>query len=199
MASARAARLRARDLSEDGINVCRWMDATHGASYADSTRPGRRAHWGFHKSTESSAGTDQAQGKFAHACCTVVNPRGGDRKQSYDPQLSQLRIPCRATKGGSHLSAPNYCRRYRPAARMPPAVGTAAPTSASAASSCNRTERRMDVDAGGPSRAKRAECADSGRDAAPDDRPYWWLTALRGLVALLLALAIAFPAARPAD
>jgi len=28
-------------------------------------------------------------------------------------------------KGGSHLCAPNYCRRYRPAARMPQAVDTA--------------------------------------------------------------------------
>jgi formylglycine-generating enzyme len=27
-------------------------------------------------------------------------------------------------KGGSHLCAPNYCRRYRPAARMPQAVDT---------------------------------------------------------------------------
>ncbi|WP_411722393.1 SUMF1/EgtB/PvdO family nonheme iron enzyme [Mycetocola sp.] len=25
----------------------------------------------------------------------------------------------RATKGGSHLCAPEYCRRYRPAARSP--------------------------------------------------------------------------------
>jgi sulfatase modifying factor 1 len=28
-------------------------------------------------------------------------------------------------KGGSHLCAPNYCQRYRPAARMPQAVDTA--------------------------------------------------------------------------
>ena len=27
-------------------------------------------------------------------------------------------------KGGSHLCAPNYCRRYRPAARMAQAVDT---------------------------------------------------------------------------
>jgi sulfatase modifying factor 1 len=27
-------------------------------------------------------------------------------------------------KGGSHLCAPNYCQRYRPAARMPHPVDT---------------------------------------------------------------------------
>ena len=27
-------------------------------------------------------------------------------------------------KGGSHLCAPNYCRRYRPAARMAQSVDT---------------------------------------------------------------------------
>ncbi len=27
-------------------------------------------------------------------------------------------------KGGSYLCAPNYCRRYRPAVRMPQAVDT---------------------------------------------------------------------------
>ncbi|MEV6217422.1 formylglycine-generating enzyme family protein [Nocardia sp. NPDC051833] len=34
-------------------------------------------------------------------------------------------IPRRVIKGGSHLCAPNYCLRYRPAARQPEAVDTA--------------------------------------------------------------------------
>ena len=34
------------------------------------------------------------------------------------------RIPRRVTKGGSHLCAPNYCHRYRPAARQGEAVDT---------------------------------------------------------------------------
>ena len=34
------------------------------------------------------------------------------------------RIPRKVMKGGSHLCAPNYCRRYRPAARMPQPVDT---------------------------------------------------------------------------
>jgi formylglycine-generating enzyme required for sulfatase activity len=68
----------------------------------------------------------QAHSELAgHACCTVANPRGGDKGQSYDPQLPQVAIPRRVMKGGSHLCAPNYCQRYRPAARMPQAIDTA--------------------------------------------------------------------------
>ena len=41
-----------------------------------------------------------------------------DRKAaSYDPRQSNVKIPRRVVKGGSHLCAPNYCRRYRPASR----------------------------------------------------------------------------------
>ncbi len=32
--------------------------------------------------------------------------------------------PAQSAKGGSHLCAPNYCRRYRPAARHPEPVDT---------------------------------------------------------------------------
>src|SRR3546814_8457988 len=34
--------------------------------------------------------------------------------------------PISRSKGGSHLCAPNYCRRYRPAARHPHPVDTSA-------------------------------------------------------------------------
>ena len=34
------------------------------------------------------------------------------------------RIPRRVIKGGSHLCAPNYCLRYRPAARQGETVDT---------------------------------------------------------------------------
>lgn len=53
----------------------------------------------------------------AKACCIPSNPRGAAMEGSYNPGLPQLRIPRRVIKGGSHLCAPNYCRRYRPAAR----------------------------------------------------------------------------------
>jgi formylglycine-generating enzyme required for sulfatase activity len=53
----------------------------------------------------------------ARPCCAVRNPRGGDAAGSRDPAQPQIALPRRVLKGGSHLCAPNYCRRYRPAAR----------------------------------------------------------------------------------
>jgi formylglycine-generating enzyme required for sulfatase activity len=47
----------------------------------------------------------------AHACCAP-------------PGKPAERIPRRVIKGGSHLCAPNYCLRYRPAARQGEAVDT---------------------------------------------------------------------------
>jgi formylglycine-generating enzyme required for sulfatase activity len=52
-------------------------------------------------------------------CCVPVNPRDGRIAASYDPAQPQIRIPRKVVKGGSFLCAPNYCRRYRPAARHP--------------------------------------------------------------------------------
>ena len=60
----------------------------------------------------------------AKACCIPSNPRGGARDASYDPAQPHIRIPRKVMKGGSHLCAPNYCRRYRPAARMSQPVDT---------------------------------------------------------------------------
>ena len=60
-----------------------------------------------------------------HACCTVDNPRGADRHASVHPHAAGPKVGRRVTKGGSHLCAPSYCRRYRPAARMPQAIDTA--------------------------------------------------------------------------
>ncbi len=54
----------------------------------------------------------------ASPCC------GADpRTESIDPNDPSA-IPRKVMKGGSHLCAPNYCRRYRPAARMAQAVDT---------------------------------------------------------------------------
>jgi len=66
----------------------------------------------------------QDHGKIRKACCTLDNPRGGEAEGSHDPQSPAVRIPRKVMKGGSHLCAPNYCRRYRPAARMPQAIDT---------------------------------------------------------------------------
>jgi len=66
----------------------------------------------------------QEHGKLEKSCCGLHNPRGGAPEASYDPELPAIRIPRKVMKGGSHLCAPNYCRRYRPAARMPQSVDT---------------------------------------------------------------------------
>jgi acetyl esterase/lipase len=47
-----------------------------------------------------------------------INPRGGRKDASYDLRQPEIKIPRKVLKGGSHLCAPNYCRRYR--GRAPP-------------------------------------------------------------------------------
>lgn len=66
----------------------------------------------------------QEHGKIQNACCGLHDPRGGARENSFDPALPGLAIGRKVMKGGSYLCAPNYCRRYRPAARMPQPVDT---------------------------------------------------------------------------
>ena len=56
------------------------------------------------------------------ACCAIDNPRGGFRAKSHDPNEPAAKIPRKVIKGGSHLCAPSYCRRYRPAARHPQSI-----------------------------------------------------------------------------
>jgi formylglycine-generating enzyme required for sulfatase activity len=57
-------------------------------------------------------------------CCAPSNPGGGCEEGSYDPRLPEIKIPRKVLKGGSHLCAPCYCRRYRPAARHAHPVDT---------------------------------------------------------------------------
>jgi formylglycine-generating enzyme len=56
-------------------------------------------------------------------CCVPANPRG--EALSHDPEQPAVRIPRKVIKGGSYLCAPNYCCRYRPAARHPQMIDTA--------------------------------------------------------------------------
>lgn len=59
------------------------------------------------------------------ACCTPRNPRGGNEADSHDLKApASERKPRKVLKGGSFLCAPNYCARYRPAARYPEAIDT---------------------------------------------------------------------------
>ena len=57
-------------------------------------------------------------------CCVPVNPRVTSPDDSYNPGQPGEHIPRRVIKGGSHLCAPNYCLRYRPAARQPQMIDT---------------------------------------------------------------------------
>ena len=57
-----------------------------------------------------AAGSARSARHAGHACCAPGEPGA--------------HIPRRVIKGGSHLCAPNYCLRYRPAARQGEAVDT---------------------------------------------------------------------------
>jgi formylglycine-generating enzyme required for sulfatase activity len=65
------------------------------------------------------------EGEQSKPCCAPESPRGGAREQSLDPTQPGSRIPRKVIKGGSHLCSPEYCLRYRPAARSPEMVDTA--------------------------------------------------------------------------
>lgn len=59
--------------------------------------------------------TDYAATHVVHSCCSpTTSPAAADHGS----------IPRKVLKGGSHLCAPEYCLRYRPAARSPQAVDT---------------------------------------------------------------------------
>jgi formylglycine-generating enzyme len=57
-------------------------------------------------------------------CCGTPAARIPSVEESYDPNQPNIRIPRKVLKGGSHLCAPNYCLRFRPAARQPQMVET---------------------------------------------------------------------------
>jgi formylglycine-generating enzyme required for sulfatase activity len=58
----------------------------------------------------------------SHPRCCAASLEDG-RAASTDPR-DPAQIPRRVMKGGSHLCAGSYCRRYRPAARMPQPIDT---------------------------------------------------------------------------
>ncbi|MFH8287606.1 formylglycine-generating enzyme family protein [Streptomyces antibioticus] len=63
--------------------------------------------------------TDRHPDPAPRPCCA---PRG---RAAEPPSPAGERFPRRVTKGGSHLCAPNYCLRYRPAARTGQSEDTA--------------------------------------------------------------------------
>ncbi|MBO9203889.1 MULTISPECIES: formylglycine-generating enzyme family protein [Niastella] len=70
------------------------------------------------------ANLDETANKVKTCCTTHVNPRVVSAEASYDPCQPTIKIPRKVVKGGSHLCAPNYCLRYRPAARQPQMIDT---------------------------------------------------------------------------
>ena len=59
-----------------------------------------------------------------HPCCAPHNPRVTIAGAELRPGQPGATIPRQVIKGGSHLCAPNYCLRYRPAARQGETVDT---------------------------------------------------------------------------
>jgi formylglycine-generating enzyme required for sulfatase activity len=66
---------------------------------------------------------DRLAGK-TKPCCGDSPRREATLEDSFDPTQPQIRIPRKVIKGGSHLCAPNYCLRFRPAARSPQMLDT---------------------------------------------------------------------------
>jgi len=62
--------------------------------------------------------------EVAHACCVPANPRVVSPVLSYNVGGPGEKFPRKVVKGGSHLCAPNYCLRYRPAARQAQTIET---------------------------------------------------------------------------
>ena len=69
--------------------------------------------------------TSERVSDTSHACCGPSETRGGTREESLDPGQPDIVIPRKVVKGGSHLCTPQYCYRYRPAARQPQMIDTA--------------------------------------------------------------------------
>jgi len=61
--------------------------------------------------------TSRHPGAASKPCCMPHNPQPA-------PPPGSESIPRKVVKGGSHLCAPNYCLRYRLAARQGEAVDT---------------------------------------------------------------------------
>ena len=74
------------------------------------------SHYSARHDTAAVAGT---QDRVSGCACT---PHRDKAAESVEPGSG---IPRRVLKGGSHLCAPEYCLRYRPAARSPQAEDTA--------------------------------------------------------------------------
>jgi formylglycine-generating enzyme len=53
-----------------------------------------------------------------------LNPRGAALLDVNDATIPDVKVPRKVLKGGSYLCSPNYCQRYRPAARLSEPIDT---------------------------------------------------------------------------
>ncbi len=67
---------------------------------------------------------DRHPSEAAKPCCIPRDPRGSTAQTSCGLSEPGAHISRKVIKGGSHLCAPNYCLRYRPAARQSETVDT---------------------------------------------------------------------------